>query len=61
MDYSPPGSSVSGSLQASYWSGYPFPSPGDLLDSGMEPKSPTFQTDFLLSEPPREVKLMFIE
>ena len=27
----------------------------------MEPKSPPFQADFLLSELPREVKLMFIE
>ena len=23
-----------------YWSGLPFPSPGDLPDSGIEPKSP---------------------
>ena len=24
-----------------YWSGLPFPSPGDLPDSGIEPRSPT--------------------
>ena len=24
-----------------YWSGLPFPSPGDLLDPGIEPRSPT--------------------
>ena len=24
-----------------YWSGLPFPSPGDLSDSGIEPESPT--------------------
>ena len=24
-----------------YWSGLPFPSPEDLLDPGIEPKSPT--------------------
>ena len=24
-----------------YWSGLPFPSPGDLPDPGIEPKSPT--------------------
>ena len=23
-----------------YWSGFPFPSPGDLLDPGIEPRSP---------------------
>ena len=28
-----------------YWSGLPFPSPGDLPDSGMEPRSPALQTD----------------
>ena len=26
-----------------YWSGLPFPSPGDLLDPGIEPGSPAFQ------------------
>ena len=35
-----------------YWSGLPFPSPGDLLDPGIEPQSPTLQADSLLSEPP---------
>ena len=35
-----------------YWSGLPFPSPGDLPDPGMEPGSPTFQADALISEPP---------
>ena len=34
------------------WSGLPFPSPGDLPDSGIEPGSPTLQADALLSEPP---------
>ena len=24
-----------------YWSGLPFPSPGDLLDPGLEPRFPT--------------------
>ena len=28
-----------------YWSGLPFPSPGDLPDSGIEPRSPTLQAD----------------
>ena len=35
-----------------YWSGYPFPSPGELPDPGIEPESPTLQVDSLLSEPP---------
>ena len=28
-----------------YWSGLPFPSPGDLPDPGFEPRSPTLQAD----------------
>ena len=28
-----------------YWSGLPFPSPGDLPDSGIEPGSPTLRAD----------------
>ena len=35
-----------------YWSGQPFPSPGDLSDPRIEPLSCTFQADSLLSEPP---------
>ena len=35
-----------------YWSGLPFPSPGDLPNPGIEPGSPALQTDVLLSEPP---------
>ena len=27
-----------------YWSGLPFPSPGDLPDPGIKPRSPTLQT-----------------
>ena len=34
-----------------YWSGLPFPSPGGLLDSGIEPMSAALQVDSLLSEP----------
>ena len=34
-----------------YWSGLPFPSPGDLPDTGIEPGFPTLQTDSLSSEP----------
>ena len=35
-----------------YWSGLPFPSPGDLPDSGIEPGAPALQADALPSEPP---------
>ena len=35
-----------------YWSGLPFPSPGDLPNPGIEPRSPALQADTLLSEPP---------
>ena len=35
-----------------YRSGLPFPSPGDLLNSGMEPRSPALQEDSLPTEPP---------
>ena len=35
-----------------YRSGFPFPSPKDLPDPEIEPRSPTLQTDSLLSEPP---------
>ena len=35
-----------------YWSGLPFPFPGDLPNPGIEPWSPGLQADALLSEPP---------
>ena len=34
-----------------YWSGLPFPSPGDLPDPRIEPRFPAFQADSLLTEP----------
>ena len=34
-----------------YWNGLPFPSPGDLPDPGIEPRSPALRADTLLSEP----------
>ena len=37
-----------------YWSGLLFPSPGDLPDSGIKPKSPALPVDSLPSEPPGE-------
>ena len=35
-----------------YWSGLPFPSPGDLPDPETKPKSPAVQVDSLPSETP---------
>jgi len=35
-----------------YWSGLPFPSPGNLPDLRIEPESPALQADSLLSEFP---------
>ena len=37
-----------------YWSGLPFPSPGDLLDPGIELRSAALLVDALLSEPSRK-------
>ena len=48
MDCSLPGSSVHGISRQEYWSGLPFPSPGDLPNPGIEPGSPVLQADSLL-------------
>ena len=34
-----------------YWSGLPFPPPGDLPDSGIEPASPERAGGFFITEP----------
>ena len=39
-----------------YWSGYPFPYPGDLPNPGIKPRSPALQVDSLPAEPPRKPK-----
>ena len=41
-----------GILQAEYWSGLPWLSPGDLPNPGIKPRSPELQADPLPSEPP---------
>ena len=38
-----------------YWSGLPFPSPGDLPDPGIEPRSPALQAVSLPIELPRKL------
>ena len=40
-----------GFFRQEYWSGLPFPSPGDLPDPGIKPRSPALQADALPSEP----------
>ena len=48
MDCKPPGVSVHGILQQEYGSGLPFPSPEDLPDPGIKPRSPALQADSLV-------------
>ena len=52
MDCSSPGSSVHKFSRQRYWSGLPFPSPGDLPNPGIEPGSPALQVNSVPSEPP---------
>ena len=40
------------SSRQEYWSGLPFPSPGDLPDSGIKPASPALAGRFLPAESP---------
>ena len=47
------GASLStGFSRQEYWSGLPFPSPGDLPGPGIKPRSATSEADALPSEPP---------
>jgi len=41
-----------GFLRQGYWSGLPFPSPGDLPDPKLKPVSPALAGGFFTSEPP---------
>ena len=50
MDYSPPGSSVHGILQARILAWVAIPFSGDLPDPRLEPRSSTLQADSLPSE-----------
>ena len=40
-----------------FWSGLPFPSPGGLLDPGIEPASPALAGRFFTTEPPGKPNL----
>ena len=44
-----------------YWSGLPFPSPGDLPNPRIKPGSPALQEDPLPSEPLKFLKKLKIE
>ena len=46
-----------GLFRQEYWSGLPFPSPGDLPNPGIEPRSPTLQAETLPSKPPGKLSL----
>ena len=50
VDYQAPPSM--GFSRQEYWSGLPFPSPGDLPDPGIELGSAALQAEALPSEPP---------
>ena len=60
MEYSSLHSSVHGISQARIWSGLLFPSPGDLPNRGIEPRSPALQTEALSSEPPGIDRCVYI-
>ena len=47
---------VPGFSRPEFGSGQPFPSPGDLSNSGIKPRSPTLQADSLPAEPPGKPK-----
>ena len=42
-----------------FWSGQPFPPPGDLLNLGIEPRSPALQADSVRPEPPGKPLYMY--
>ena len=71
MDCSPKGSSVYGFSRQEHWSGLPFPIPGYLPNTGIEPASPPWQAvswiagRFFTVEPPAKpivkVKVLFTQ
>ena len=52
MDSAYQASPSMGFSRQEYWSGLPFPSPGDPPNPGIEPGSPALEADALTSEPP---------
>ena len=51
MNCSPPGSSVHEFPRQEYWSGLPFPTPGDLASPGTEPSSLALAGGFFTAAP----------
>ena len=47
-----------GFFRQEYWSGLPFPSPGNLPNPEIEPRSPALRADSLASEPPGKPSYM---
>ena len=45
-----------GFLRQEFWSGLPFPSPGDLPDPGIEPVCPALAGRFFTTEPPGKLQ-----
>ena len=63
MDSSPPGSSVQEIFRREYWSGLPFPTPGDLPDSGIESESlesAALAGRFFTTAPPQKPMVVYI-
>ena len=54
MDYT-----VHGLLQAGIWQWVAFPSPGDLPNPGIEPRSPALQVNSLPTEPPGKLPVVW--
>ena len=52
MDSSPQAPLSTGFSRQEYWSGLPFPFPGDVPDPGLEPVSPALAGGFFTTEPP---------
>ena len=48
-----------GSPRQEYWSGLPFPPPGDFPDPGIEPTSPALAGRFFTTEPPEKPPLSY--
>ena len=53
-DCNPPSSSVHGIFQPEHWKGWPFPSPEDIPNPGIEPIPPAWVGRFFTTEPPEK-------
>ena len=59
LEYCLQGSISMGFSRQKYWSGQPFPSPGDLPNPGIKPRFPSLQADSSPSEPPGKPCLIY--